>query len=520
MIFDSPTTEIRLSTFVSGLLSHHARSLSYVWAACILLLTILALYKASNRSKYEGIPAVGPTGLFSSWSRSIDFPQKARFWIEEGYKKYRSGIFRIPRGGKWLVVVADDKLVEELKTVPDDVFNVTAAFDEASRYLLGPTIMTNRYHIPIVRNQLTRNLDPLFKDLRDEIILAVEDNIPTTEDWMPVKAYKSITQIVVRTSNRIFVGAPLCRDPDYISININHTNLVSEGVRILGYFPAFLKPLAARYLTGTSKSVERAIKHLRPIIEERQRKIDEYGRDFPDKPNDLLAWLMDEAEGEERLSENLTNRIIHANFAAVHTTSMSFTHALFHLAAKPEYIQPLRDEVEATIKDSGWSKAALSKMSKVDSFLRESQRYNGILSVSIQRKALKDYTFSNGIRVPKGVMVSAAAYQRHHDEEIYKYAAIFDPWRFHNIREKEEGNAQNLVNLVSTSSQYIAFGYGPRACPGRFFVANEMKLLLAHLVLNYDIKMEKEEIRPPNIWSGFFLMPDLTAKVLFRHRRT
>ena len=42
--------------------------------------------------------------------------------------------------------------------------------------------------------------------------------------------------------------------------------------------------LAARYLTGAPKSVERAIRHLRPIIEERQRKIDEYGRDYPDKP--------------------------------------------------------------------------------------------------------------------------------------------------------------------------------------------------------------------------------------------
>ena len=41
-------------------------------------------------------------------------------------------------------------------------------------------------------------------------------------------------------------------------------------------------------------------------------------------------------------------------------------------------MQPLRDEIEPIIATEGWTKAGLSKMWKVDSFLRESQRVNGI----------------------------------------------------------------------------------------------------------------------------------------------
>ena len=56
----------------------------------------------------------------------------------------------------------------------------------------------------------------------------------------------------------------------------------------------------------------------------------------------------------------------------------SFVHALFYLAALPEYIAPLRAEVEEVIEREGWSKEGLDKMHKVDSFIKESQRMNPI----------------------------------------------------------------------------------------------------------------------------------------------
>ena len=56
---------------------------------------------------------------------------------------------------------------------------------------------------------------------------------------------------------------------------------------------------------------------------------------------------------------------------------------LYSLAAMPQYLQPLRDEVEAVINEEGWTKYAMSKLYKVDSFLKESMRLNR-LSVSTQ----------------------------------------------------------------------------------------------------------------------------------------
>ena len=56
--------------------------------------------------------------------------------------------------------------------------------------------------------------------------------------------------------------------------------------------------------------------------------------------------------------------------------------------------------------------------------------------------------------------------------------------------------------------------------PGRFFVASELKTFLAHLVLNYDIKMEKEGQVPPVRWFGTRLFVSRKAEVMFRERQT
>ncbi|KAJ7314629.1 hypothetical protein DFH08DRAFT_821289 [Mycena albidolilacea] len=44
------------------------------------------------------------------------------------------------------------------------------------------------------------------------------------------------------------------------------------------------------------------------------------------------------------------------------------------LTTRPELIQPLRDEAERVFEREGWTKNALNKMIKMDSFLRETQR--------------------------------------------------------------------------------------------------------------------------------------------------
>ena len=55
--------------------------------------------------------------------------------------------------------------------------------------------------------------------------------------------------------------------------------------------------------------------------------------------------------------------------------------------------------------------------------------------------------------------------------------------------------------------------------PGRFFAANELKALLAYILLNYDIKLGGDGTRPPNLFYGTNVVPSVRAEVLFRKRQ-
>jgi hypothetical protein len=59
--------------------------------------------------------------------------------------------------------------------------------------------------------------------------------------------------------------------------------------------------------------------------------------------------------------------------------------------------------------------------------------------------------------------------------------------------------------------------YAYNSLAQRFFAVNELKLMLAHILENYDVKLEGPT-RPPTEWFGTMAGANQTAKVLFRRR--
>jgi cytochrome P450 len=499
----------------------HARGI----ASAIAILVILSvIWSRSHKQNLDHIPTAGPTGLFSSFFGPFRYLWDANNMVQEGYYKYKGSPFKIAKFSRWVVVVSGPQAIEDYRQVPDDdltMLNLSTEEGIAIKYTLGSNIITDQYHIHVVRNQLTKNLGVVFPDIRDEIVQAFDDVICPTTDWSKVSAFKAVTQIVCRTSNRIFVGLPLCRDPDWIALNLKFPTDVMKAAAIINLFPTFLKPIAGRLLTKVDAQVQCGMRYLAPIIKDRQQYIDEYGKEREDKPNDLISWLMDEASEVERSLRNLFVRVMTINFGAINTTSMSFTHALYHLAAMPHYIQLMREEVEAAVAEEGWTKNAIGRMYKIDSFFKETQRFNGLGSLSMHRTALTDFTLADGTFIPKDTSVCAALFATHRDEQNYTSPDIFDGFRFANMElsalSEEESAKQQMV---ATTANHLSFGYGRHACPGRFFAATELKAMMAHLVLTYDFKLENEGVRPPDTWLGAYCVPNRKAKVLFRKRQT
>ena len=55
--------------------------------------------------------------------------------------------------------------------------------------------------------------------------------------------------------------------------------------------------------------------------------------------------------------------------------------------------------------------------------------------------------------------------------------------------------------------------------PGRFFAASELKAMLAHVVMTYDIKFEDGKPKPANVYIGAACIPG-KGEIMFRKRQT
>ncbi|EEB91415.1 hypothetical protein MPER_10226 [Moniliophthora perniciosa FA553] len=266
------------------------------------------------------------------------------------------------------------------------------------------------------------------------------------------------------------------------------------------------------------------MKHLGPIVEERLKMHQEYGKEWPDRPNDYISWAIDAmkdvAEDWHYESvEDLTVRILFANFAAIPNTSMAFTHALYHLAANPHFAGPLREEAEMIIGKEGWTKGAMDQMCLIDSFLKESQRHVGFSAIGLPRIVKKDYKLSDGSLIPAGTHLGAAIYHAHHNHAsltIYPAAHDFRATRFSDLRVQEGESLKH--NMVTPTPDWLNFGIGKHACPGRFFVVAELKAMLAHVLINYDVKFKDDAGFPPSVFFAGTISPNQGVKVMFRKR--
>ena len=141
---------------------------------------------------------------------------------------------------------------------------------------------------------------------------------------------------------------------------------------------------------------------------------------------------------------------------------------------------------------------------------------------------MRDYTFQNGTTVTKGAHVVAPVIGIHRDNSVYSNALKFDGFRFARMREQDL--ERQKYNMVSTSLEWLQFGTGQHAwylpsfisefisSPARHFAVNEVKIMLAFTLLNYDVRCKNGQ-RPSDLKFQQVNMPNTSATLQFRRRR-
>ncbi|KAF9445833.1 cytochrome P450 [Macrolepiota fuliginosa MF-IS2] len=489
-----------------------ATTTSFGSGALLLFLIFCLAASLRGRRRLGGLPTVGPSGIFAfPLGMLVAFFYGHRL-VEEGYKKFP--VFKLPRYFSWMIVVNGPQYLEDIRKATDDQLSFLAFLNEASQfeYTIGPEIMTDTYHNNVVRGPMTRNIGSRFSDLIDEVDKAMGDILKgASEDWTGLPCHKSVLHIISRISTRFFVGPMLSSNAKYTDIMQKwavHVAVTGFAIRPL---PACLKPMVSRAVFDIKEKTREVEAYIRPILAERLEKSAE--NDNNDDSNDMIAWLWNAAPAERRNVHDISLRLIFLNVTAIHTTSALLTHVLFNLATYNEYVEPLREEIFHAVQKEGWNKVSMDKMRKLDSFIKESHRLHGGEAVGVVRKAMKDFTFSDGTFIPKGSNLGVASRALNHDERYYPNPKEFQGFRF---SDKDPLKWQ----MTALNPEFMTFGAGRHACPGRFFAVAEVKMVVARILLDYDIKLTDEKAgRPKEKWiAGLFVVPDTNARISLKKR--
>ena len=206
-----------------------------------------------------------------------------------------------------------------------------------------------------------------------------DSGFPDDQAYVQFHVHDTIAQLISRISARMFVGQPVCRDEEWLHIAKHYTYDVYTTVINLRKFPKYLHPFVVWFLPSSYKvqhHLRKAKQLISPIVKER-RKIESQADHLQERPNDMLQWMMDAATEDEGKPDKLAQRQLILTLASTHATSTAITHALLDLCAYPEYLAILREEVDSVYEnEEKWEKSTLNKLEKMDSFLKESQRFN------------------------------------------------------------------------------------------------------------------------------------------------
>ncbi|KAH9883542.1 cytochrome P450 [Xylariomycetidae sp. FL2044] len=448
--------------------------------------------------------------------------------MKQGYLQYSKNgqpfVIRNPSDESRPLVILPLKYLAEVKNAPQSKMSFPDFLEQSNllKVVGGPemTFEVTR----MVRLNINRALNYLIHDLHEECLFAWEKVMPRCQEPTVVQPIPILNQLFARIAARVMVGPELCRDEEWIQLALSYTDVTIKAIRgVRAVYPPSLRFLA-KYLDSNTRSVyrvrRRAAQKLRPFLEARAATV-QSSAEYASESHyaDAMKWLADvyRARGKSLSADQLAQDEFIVNVASITSSSAVALSVIYDLIDHPNILEEIREEIARVSREFGiWTRQSLGALLLLNSFMTESMRLHTLQQLTVQRTSVVPFTFKDGFHLPAGTFVSFPSQQLNLDDEVYTAAATFDARRF--LRKREDVD-MNKFHFASVSDDYITFGAGFHACPGRFLARDILKLMLIQLLTHYDVRLDGEtQSRPPDIPYNFSIMPNMAAKLVLKER--
>ncbi|KAF1852230.1 cytochrome P450 [Cucurbitaria berberidis CBS 394.84] len=472
---------------------------------------------------------------YDAWAFLFNGPDM----IQDAFEKSNGRPFEMFAPDNRYVFVSSADHIKELDCAPDTVLSLQAA----SKQMLQPKYSMHGFNwfdrrgtegkgfIRALRTLLTNHLPTILPDLR----IATSDRMKLrqihctvgdiylffTPGTSRVSIYPMIVTLVVLANSLSFFGEELAKNETFMKAALSYveeTLLIAEIVRLL---PRFLAPIIGPLLGKMVSSQAIVYKALMVVAEERVQ-----ARDLGIKTktcNDCIQWIMDTSPKQNPWSaQRVVFELMAIWFGSVHAMSTTAVFAVQDLCIHPEYISPIRKELESS--EYAEFEQTARGLPLLDSFIKESARLTPVESISTRRQALKPFSLSNGTQLAVGDWACTpvkALMRAHYPQPLdFNGFRFVDPKMFNNqdmsINEAFQLHASKLTDVGNT---YHVWGTGRMTCPGRFYAAVVMKLLVAQVVLNYDFELMDKGTRRCWTWRSSMLPMESTLVKFWARKR-
>ncbi|BBM85483.1 cytochrome P450 [Candidatus Uabimicrobium amorphum] len=186
--------------------------------------------------------------------------------------------------------------------------------------------------------------------------------------------------------------------------------------------------------------------------------------------NDILSRLLAirDEDGNALSDLELRDQLVTLLLAGHETTAASMTWCLYWIHHTPEVLPQLCDELRGhtSIED-------IAKLPFLDAVCRETLRLYPI--VPAVGRLLQRPVSVAGHELPEGTAAILSIYLTHRNPDVYPNPEVFYPQRF--LERKYD------------AYEFVPFGGGARRCLGMHFALYEMKIVIAHLLQNYQLEL-------------------------------
>lgn len=507
-----------------GILFEFAHAQPVLSSIVVMALSFWILYLWNRKQQPAPNPLHPPElpGKVPFMGHAIAFGKDPRSFLDYWSSKYPKS-FQMDLVGRKFVILSSNYSKAYYKTTDEQL-----SFDDAVRnalaldLTLGTGVLDFPVHIQVLKAKFTPHLRLFSSAIVNEVkgVMKRKLHNPTKESSVALLSKDSLlitdpkmlcAEFISRNSARTFFGPEVYDNPDLLKSFITFQGTVDAITHANMLLPSFVARFKSYQVRSHYKLWEDL---LYPVIDQRRAEMQEAkASGKPLNKADFLQYMLEytNPDGTQIEKSVIANRMGAIIFASMATTSIALHNLVCHLAVNPQVCEKLYEEQKEVIRlantpdpererddevdaDPTYSKFAMEKAKYLEATIRESLRLSAGLFASIGL-AMQDVQLEDDLIIPQGSFVQMYAPTAHENDTAYPDSNEFRPERF--------------LGKGPLGTDFLVFGLGKHACPGRFFAFHQLKIIVSYLMRNFELSM-KDNKQPKYEYSG----PTLTTENL------